>query len=375
VTILVIDPQIGIRHLLAAVIEDAGFTVISVGNGMTALEIVDHQALDLIVADVSTSKTDADNMFTALAKRGSTVPVVVMSDSNAGELAKAYRAVAYLDKPFTVYQARKTISAAMRRSFMPDVTFERSERERVLRVVVYTSQKYLAEMIKLTLDHGVYACQSGHDVTEAAATIRDWRPHLIIIDLDSGGNALLHQLALDRAAGALLIPIVAVTRRRDLRTKLAAFEQGVDDVLNTPLSPEELLARVVAIVRRTYGRMYPLMPIVLHGEVEIDIVNHRVWVGSSEVHLSTTEQSLLYLLAANAGETVTSEEIQLAIWGVDDSVDAQAVDLLVVSLRDKLLNGWETPRFIASYPGIGYSFLPVGDPLTSGPKTTSQLLD
>src|SRR5207249_3923033 len=104
-----------------------------------------------------------------------------------------------------------------------------------------------------------------------AAIVRDWRPQLIVADLDSEGGELLHQIGLDRAAGALPIPSLAVTRNRDPQTMLAAFEQGVDDVLTVPISPEELLARVQALTRRTYGSTFPLKPTHRLGALEIDI--------------------------------------------------------------------------------------------------------
>jgi DNA-binding response OmpR family regulator len=361
--ILVVDHQPGIRHFLAALLEDVGYNVITVGSSDAAVDIIDHQVLHLIVTDSQTPTVDGWDFFRILADHGCSVPVVVMASSNAAEIAQKVGAVGYLDKPFTVFQARATISAALQRPGTETLAIVQTEQERALRVFVYTSQRFLAEMIKLTLDHGVYVTKAGHDVTEAATIIRDWRPQLVVADLDSGGGELLNQIGLDRAAGALPLPMVAVTRSLDLRIKLTAFEQGVDDVLTVPISPEELLARVVAIMRRTFGQTFPLKPILLHKELEIDIVNHRVRVGASEVRLTDTEQSLLYLLAANAGEVVTSEEIRSAVWGVDDTAEHEVVEGLVVSLRDKLQNGWTEPRFIATYPGVGYRFQPVDEQL------------
>ena len=362
-TILVVAQLAGIRHLLSTVLEDVGFHVILAANSEAALEVIEHQPLNLIVTDVQTPTVDGSDFFRALAEQDCHVPVVVMASSFAAEIAQKVGAVGYLDKPFTVFQARATITAALQGTGAAAPTIVKTEQERALRVFVYTHQRFLAEMIKLTLNHGVYVTRAGHDVTEAAAIIRDWHPQVIVVDLDSEGDGLLHQIGLDRIEGSMPIPIIAVTRNRDLQTILAAFEQGVDDILSVPVSPEELLARVHAIMRRTYGQTYPLKPLLLHDELEIDIVNHRVRVGSSDVSLTNTEQSLLYLLAANAGEVVTGEEILTAIWGVDSEAENHLVEHLVVSLRGKLQNGWTEPRFIATYPGVGYRFLPVAEQL------------
>ena len=365
ITILVVDHEAGTRHLLSTVLEDAGYHVITAGNTDVALEVVEHRKLQLIVTDVQTPTVDGLHFLEMLAARGCSVPVVVMASSKAAEIAQVAGAVGYLDKPFTVYQARVTIRAALQRTGAGNLDIVKTEQERALRVFVHTGQRFLAEMITLTLNHGVYVTRAAHAVTEAATIIRDWRPQLVVVDLDSAGSELLHQIGLDRAAGALPIPIIAVTRHRDPRTMLAAFDRGVDDVLSVPISPEELLARVLAITRRTYGTTFPLKPTLRLGALEVDIVNNRARVGSSEVDLTGTEQSLLYLLAANAGEVVSSEEILTAIWGVDYTEESDVVDQIIASLGAKLHNGRKEPRFIAVYPGIGYRFRPAAEHLVS----------
>src|SRR5215216_670263 len=153
-------------------------------------------------------------------------------------------------------------------------------------------------------------------------------------------------------------PVLALTRRGDLKTKLAAFEQGVDDIMTIPFSPEELLAQVLVITRRALGDSVPFNPVQRLGELEIDILHRQVHAGSSEIHLTGLEQSLLYLLAARAGQVVTRGEILDALWGVDYVSESNVVDRHVRNLRAKLQNDWRKPRFIATVPGQGYRFIP-----------------
>jgi DNA-binding response OmpR family regulator len=80
--------------------------------------------------------------------------------------------------------------------------------------------------------------------------------------------------------------------------------------------------------------------------------------GSTELHLTSLEQSLLYLLAANAGRLVTREQILDNLWGVDYAAESNVVDRHVRNLRTKLHDDWRRPRFIATVPGRGYRFLP-----------------
>ena len=114
------------------------------------------------------------------------------------------------------------------------------------RVLVLADQPVMIELISLTLDHGAFVTRSAPNVDEANAVIREWRPDVAVIDMDLGAPGFLGELK-PHAAGDPAIPILALTRRGDLKHKLEAFDQGVDDVVTVPFSPEELLARVVVI--------------------------------------------------------------------------------------------------------------------------------
>ena len=227
------------------------------------------------------------------------------------------------------------------------------------RVLVLVEQKLLADLVKLTLNHGTYVARDARTEAEAVTAIEDWRPHVAVIEMDWAGTELVEQIGRSRPSRGTRTPVLALTRRGDLKTKLAAFDQGVDDIMTVPFSPEELLARVIAITRRAYGAAMPFTPVLKLGEMEIDILNRRVRAGSSEVHLTGLEQSLLYLLAANAGRLVTREEILDALWGVDYIAESNIVDRHIRNLRAKLQNDWRKPRFIATEPGRGYRFVPV----------------
>src|SRR5207248_898110 len=132
-------------------------------------------------------------------------------------------------------------------------------------------------------------------------------------------------------------------------------------------SPEELLARVLALMRRSYRGALPFTPRLRLGDLEIDILNRRVRVGGHDVHLSPLEQGLLYLLAANAGRVMTREEILDNLWGVDFVADSNVVDRHVRHLRVQLQNDARRPRFIATVAGKGYRFVPTASDATDVP--------
>jgi two-component system, OmpR family, KDP operon response regulator KdpE len=226
------------------------------------------------------------------------------------------------------------------------------------RVLVMVEQALIADVIELTLNHGLYATRKASDLSEATVVLDEWQPHLAVVDMDIGGDRLIQRLEHSAMDGGSPIPTLALTRRGDLRTKLAAFEQGVDDIMTIPFWPEELLARVLVITRRRYGRPVSFNPILKLGEIEIDIMQRQVRAGASELHLTGLEQSLLYLLAAHAGQVVTRDEILDALWGAEHDAGSNVVDRHIRNLRAKLQDDWRRPRFIATVPGHGYRFLP-----------------
>jgi DNA-binding response OmpR family regulator len=225
------------------------------------------------------------------------------------------------------------------------------------KVLLVLDRAQIVELIKMTLNHGVYAIRAATLADEVASILTQWQPHLALLDMDLDGPRIMALLQ-DKPVGGVRLPVIGLTRRGDLKTKLAAFESGVDDILTVPFAPEELLARVIALVRRAYSDAVTFTPVIKLGELEIDILNRTVRAGTSELHLTSLEQSLLYLLAANAGRVVTREEILDTLWGVDYVAESNVVDRQVRNLRARLQNDWRQPRFIATVPGRGYRFLP-----------------
>jgi len=229
----------------------------------------------------------------------------------------------------------------------------------VRRALVLHELPLVVDLIELTLNHGLFAVRAASGIKEAERILAEWHPHMAVLDMDHADSAsLLRRLG---AAGTLTggsIPALGLTRRGDLKTKLRAFDLGVDDILTVPFSPEELLARSIVITRRALGTDQPIVPTIHLGEMEIDIVNRQVRAGDSVVHLSGIEQSLLYLLASRAGRVVTRDEILDAIWGADFMSESNVVDRHIRSLRIKLQNDYRHPRFIATVAGRGYRFIP-----------------
>ena len=227
------------------------------------------------------------------------------------------------------------------------------------RALLLHDRPLVVDLIELTLNHGLFVVRAASSLAEAEAILADWRPHLSVVDMDrEDSTELLQRLGASNSMRRSRTPVLGLTRRGDLKTKLKAFDLGVDDILTVPFSPEELLARTIVISRRTSGTDMPIVPTIELGEIEIDIVHREVRAGDSVMHLTSIEQSLLYLLASRAGHVVTRDEILDAVWGTDFLAESNIVDRHIRSLRIKLQNDYRHPRFIATVPGKGYRFVP-----------------
>src|SRR2546425_289887 len=108
------------------------------------------------------------------------------------------------------------------------------------RALVLHDRPLVIDLIELTLNHGLFTVRAAASLAEAEAILAEWPPHMSIIDMDhSDSTALLRRLIASDGLSRRVTPVLGLTRRGDLKTKLRAFDLGVDDILTIPFSPEE----------------------------------------------------------------------------------------------------------------------------------------
>ena len=222
------------------------------------------------------------------------------------------------------------------------------------RAFVLHDSQLVVDVIGLALLHGQFVVRSAGTIAGAEQVIEDWPPDLAFVDMDHPDSRRVLARLVARAPDETPIAILGLARRNDFATTLNAFELGATDIVSVPFTPEELLARAIIGSRRATGRERPLVPTIVVGEVELDIVAREVRTETEVVHLTGLDQSLLYLLASRAGEVVTRREICDAIWGDGLDVESTIVDRQVRSLRVKLQDDDRAPHLIATVPGRGY---------------------
>jgi two-component system OmpR family response regulator len=198
---------------------------------------------------------------------------------------------------------------------------------------------------------------AGHRVTVVASgeegirRVEGGEVDLVLLDLGlprCDGQHALTQIRRTRSH----LPVIMLSARDDLGSKVAALEAGADDFVAKPFVFAELLARIRAIGRRR-GRSRPTT--IARGDLRIDLGAHRVWRGDQEIVLSRREFALLDYFARHQDRLLSRQQILSAVWEHDFDGESNLVDVYVRYLRAKLDRTGES-SVITTVRGAGYRF-------------------
>jgi DNA-binding response OmpR family regulator len=219
------------------------------------------------------------------------------------------------------------------------------------RVLVLASEPRLIEDVRIALEPAHVDTQCTADKNRLAEVVAACRPHVVIADADLGQGEIVGDLkSIDPE-----LALMALTRAKDVAAKLRPFQYGADDVLVVPFAAQELLARYTALLRRAQIGQNESGVLRADG-LEINVLRRRATLRGTDLRLTPVEQSLLYLLATNAGRVLSRDQILDAVWGRRFATDSNLVDRHIRNLRTKLRDDWREPRFILTVNGRGYEF-------------------
>jgi phosphate regulon transcriptional regulator PhoB len=196
---------------------------------------------------------------------------------------------------------------------------------------------------------------TAEDGDKALASFRQTHPDLVILDVMLPGRDGFEVCRALRRESE--VPVIMLTARDTELDKVVGLEIGADDYLAKPFSTRELVARVRAMLRRT-RRIEPAQAdarIEVEGLV-LDGARHRVTLAEHEIDLKPKEFDLLAFFMGHAGQVFGREQLLASVWGYDFAGDSRTVDTHVKTLREKLKDSAEKPRWIETVRGVGYRF-------------------
>lgn len=220
------------------------------------------------------------------------------------------------------------------------------------KVLVVDDERAIRRLLGAALNRTGYRVVEAENAREALTALQIDKPDAVLLDLGLPDRDGLELVPLVKAAGAGLLVISA---REATDQKVTALDLGADDYITKPFDTEEVLARIRTALRR---RLSADAPVVVLGNVEIDLIARQVLKAGEEVHLTPKEFGFLAELARHPGRVVTHSQILRTVWGEAHERDVEYLRVTARAVRRKLEDDPSSPKFIRNEPGIGYRLMP-----------------
>ncbi|ANF57768.1 response regulator [Halotalea alkalilenta] len=213
-----------------------------------------------------------------------------------------------------------------------------------MRILLVEDDPLLGDGVETALKREGYQVEWLHDGASALETLAQGEFGAVVLDLGLPGMDGMEVLRRLRETQSL--PVVILTARDSLDDKVMGLDAGADDYVLKPFELEELLARLRMVMRRAVGRTTQVLTV---NDLTIDESRHEVTWKDKPVKLGRREYALLLELANNAGQVLTRPHLEQLLYGWDDEVESNALEVHIHHLRKKL-----APELIVTLRGIGY---------------------
>jgi DNA-binding response OmpR family regulator len=221
-----------------------------------------------------------------------------------------------------------------------------------VKILVIEDDPYICELIMLYADKNGYIVSVANDGIKGLEMFYDHSPSLVILDImmpEMDGWEVCKEIRrFDKT------PIIMLTGKGESYDKLKGFDLGTDDYLVKPFDPNELMARVKAILRRAHP-MLDANEIIDLPLLKINLKEYKVMCQNQDMVLPPKEMEMLYFLALHPNQVFTRQQLLEQIWGLDFEGDPRTVDVHIKRVREKL--GGSNPYWVVkTIRGVGYKF-------------------
>jgi DNA-binding response OmpR family regulator len=226
------------------------------------------------------------------------------------------------------------------------------------KILVVDDEQKIVDVVKAYLEKEGFEVMSALDGQTALNIFNKESIHLIVLDLmlpKLSGEEVCKKIRADSN-----IPIIMLTAKADEDERIEGISIGADDYLTKPFSVRELVARVRALLRRTYRDVTPHADVLTYndGDLEVDIKKMIVKKQGEVVGLTTNEFKVLTILLTNPGQVFSREQLVEKAFGVDYEGYDRTVDTYVKNIRHKIEENPKEPKYLTTIYGMGYKFVP-----------------
>jgi two-component system, OmpR family, KDP operon response regulator KdpE len=228
----------------------------------------------------------------------------------------------------------------------------RKQKLKKWKLLVVDDEIRVVKFLKSNLEALGYEVVTASNGLEAIEKYHANQPDLILLDVvmpKMNGIDVLKELR-----GFSMVPVIFLSAKGNELDKITGLDMGADDYVPKPFSPDELVSRIEAVMRR-FRPNEPKIPQELSlGDITIDFKAHKVIVRGNLIYLTRLEWLLLSELAINVDHLMTYEELLVRIWGIEYRDDVQFLRTWISRLRRKIEEKPDDPRIILTVTKMGY---------------------
>ncbi|MEI7025957.1 response regulator transcription factor [Paenibacillus sp. y28] len=225
------------------------------------------------------------------------------------------------------------------------------------KILVVDDEPSISMLIDFNLKLVGFDVQCVFDGEAVFDSIRQFRPDLIVLDLmlpKMDGIQVCRKLRSQNN----MVPIIMLTALQDLSDKIAGLDNGADDYMTKPFSPQELTSRIQAILRRTGALPTADEAQAMEiGPIRIKPDQREVYLNESLIDLTPKEFELLLFLCKHRGKVLSRQQLLHGVWDYHFLGDTRIVDVHISHLRDKIEKNARTPEFIVTIRNVGYKLM------------------